>query len=574
MTYPPTLSDDRSLDAAIASIGIRKDRPVLIIVGWAANEPSRGVRDAAKLLLRHQVLPAVATHGAVIVTGGTDAGLMALVGQLKHRHAEIELIGVTPISKIDGSASDGAAPEPNHHIITTPGEDWGDEGPYLVDIAERIAGGCSITVLAMGGNDGTARELELARTRGWPTLLITGMGEKSATDLYAASNHAAQLKPMPGDTRRGPSWLSGLLRRHQGVPLLPFTHLLVAADVNDRPTAGRALQWGLSDDRVLKDAWTRFDIADAEAVLRKKPFDRLAWIVLGMATLGALAALLMTALTVTQSGPAWAAIVLKAAVTALSLIAAALLAFLDRQSRSRAWVEMRAAAESLIQTIYLYRACAGVFNEPGNPQTTLSERVHVVDAATSGRYLRITLADHRLRTADILAGVATPAWPPQHLSSRIARCDDLVGPLSGTVYDESRVLDQVRRFEDTSRLQSWRAARLAAWIFALSAVGAGLLAASWRVGGLGFGSAAAAAAAAAVISWREYTSYEPLSESRDATATLLRGARGRWLARPDGQRALRRYAQAVEGILATEGNEWARLTSQVHQSWLERNRRR
>lgn len=282
----------------------------------------------------------------------------------------------------------------------------------------------------------------------------------------------------------------------------------------------------------------------------------------------------MIGLAIADVGPSWPKTASKGAVTALSLVAAALLAFLERESRTRAWVEMRAAAESLIQTIYLYRARAGTFKNLSDLQTALSERVHAVDAATSGRYLRTTLATHQLRAAEVLSGFGVAPWPPMQLASRVANCDSLVGPLSGDVYDESRVVDQIRRFEDNSRVQTWRATRLAAWIFALSAGAAGLLAASWRVGGLSIGAAALAAAVAAIVSWREYAAYEPLTESRDATATLLRGARGRWLARATKENALRRYVREVEEVLASEGTEWVRLTHQVHQSWLERTRRR
>ena len=96
--------------------------------------------------------------GAAIVDGGTDAGVMRLLGRAHARAgANVPLVGVIvrALAALPGEPrrDDGAPPEPNHtHIVLVPGASWGDEAPWIARLAGAIAGDRpSVTVLVNGG---------------------------------------------------------------------------------------------------------------------------------------------------------------------------------------------------------------------------------------------------------------------------------------------------------------------------------------------------------------------------------------------------------------------------------------
>ena len=84
--------------------------------------------------------------GAAIVDGGTDAGVMRLMGQARHEtNATFPLVGVSAVGTVvlpgaSSSPPDAAPLEPHHtHFILVPGSEWGDESPWLPRVASGLA---------------------------------------------------------------------------------------------------------------------------------------------------------------------------------------------------------------------------------------------------------------------------------------------------------------------------------------------------------------------------------------------------------------------------------------------------
>jgi hypothetical protein len=96
---------------------------------------------------------------AYVVDGGTDAGVMRLMGEARTQiGAKFALIGVAPVSKVALPNSleppaDSTPLEPNHsHFLLVPGSNWGDESPWLAQLATVLANGApSVTILINGG---------------------------------------------------------------------------------------------------------------------------------------------------------------------------------------------------------------------------------------------------------------------------------------------------------------------------------------------------------------------------------------------------------------------------------------
>jgi len=182
---------DGDLRVALATLGLPHPRPVFVLVGGAS-----GMDDAASDAIRHvladAVLPVLADNDVAVVDGGTDAGVMRMIGRARAAHgADFPLVGVAAEGTVvlPGQVSDGGegAPLERHHshFILVPGDKWGDESPWLARTATAIAEGApSVTVLINGGQisfQDVAHSLADRR----PVLVIDGTG-RTADRIAAA----------------------------------------------------------------------------------------------------------------------------------------------------------------------------------------------------------------------------------------------------------------------------------------------------------------------------------------------------------------------------------------------------
>ncbi len=203
-----TVSETAELPHALANIGLGSSRPILVIVGGASQ-----ISDADFIRIQSlfvQVLAPIAeTLGACVVDGGTDAGVMRLMGYARNQiKAQFPLIGVAPIGKViipeqTTTPSDDACPlQSDHtHFVLVPGDNWGDESSWIVDVATVLAGEYpSVTVLINGGeitfadalNSVSAGRLVIAVAGSGRTAdklasaLVGGVTDERATKLAAS----------------------------------------------------------------------------------------------------------------------------------------------------------------------------------------------------------------------------------------------------------------------------------------------------------------------------------------------------------------------------------------------------
>ena len=179
------------LAAAIAGLGLCEPRPVLVVVGGASGLDESG-KERLSVLFRQALVPVAVTGQAVVVDGGTDAGVMQLIGRARATGTSgFPLVGVAAENTVmlpgDGADPGDRAPlEGNHsHFVLVPGSSWGDESPWIARVATEIAGNApSATVLINGGEiafHDVAHSIEVGR----PVLVVAGTG-RTADKIAAA----------------------------------------------------------------------------------------------------------------------------------------------------------------------------------------------------------------------------------------------------------------------------------------------------------------------------------------------------------------------------------------------------
>jgi hypothetical protein len=185
--------------SALQDNGLRRGRPVLVLVGGAdAMDPS--VLTPLEHVLRTVVLPLLDRRDAAAIDGGTDSGVMRVIGQA-HRAAGygFPLVGVAA----EGTVSVPGAPapgsgraelDPNHtHVVLVPGSEWGDESPWLSTVADVVADGAPSVTVVVNGGEITFDDVLASLHSGRPVVVLEGTGR--AADEIAGATAGRTAEP-------------------------------------------------------------------------------------------------------------------------------------------------------------------------------------------------------------------------------------------------------------------------------------------------------------------------------------------------------------------------------------------
>jgi hypothetical protein len=176
------------IPAALDGVSIGRGTPVLVLIGGAGGMDDDVVRMWEKVLL-DAVLPVVRTHHAAVVDGGTDSGVMRAIGRARSAAgASFPLVGVAargtlPLSSTPPTAGTASADKNHTHLVLVPGSEWGDESPWLADVADVIAEGRPSVTLLVNGGDIAFDDADRSLSRGRPVVVLAGTGRTA--DLIA-----------------------------------------------------------------------------------------------------------------------------------------------------------------------------------------------------------------------------------------------------------------------------------------------------------------------------------------------------------------------------------------------------
>ena len=357
MVAPPA---GTSASAILKALDIEQPKALILLSGGAA-----GLEEALKprlfQLFSRGLARVAADAGALIIDGGTQSGVMAMMGQgVADRGRKSPLLGIAPAGKVTysggpvpGGSKDSAPLDPNHsYFVLVDCNEWGGEIDMMYELADSLGKRIPVvTVLVNGGPISKGEVLRSVR-RGWPIFVIQGSGR-------LADEIAKLHKEKPAFIEDS---VIAEIMNEGNIILFP-----IDGSVEELK---RKLSHQLNIDQMLKLAWERFALYDENSKRQQTSFQKLQrWVLI----LGVLATLF--ALTQTQfkkdgllADNDWQNKVLHYAIVIMPIGISILMAAINRFRTGNKWILLRSSAEAIKREIYRYRGGAEIYNNPQPPQ--------------------------------------------------------------------------------------------------------------------------------------------------------------------------------------------------------------
>lgn len=186
---------DTPVDEIIRVLNIPIPGPCLFISGGAGGMSDEDVKKT-RLIMDEGVAQFAAQHGLIVIDGGTESGVMQMIGEARrNHHYGFPLIGVAPLGKVNypGHINRDSEAElnSNHsHFVLVNTDEWGGESQMIIDLTRAISGykkEPALGVLINGGKV-SQQDIYLATAKGdqkIPILVLEGSG-RFAEELATA----------------------------------------------------------------------------------------------------------------------------------------------------------------------------------------------------------------------------------------------------------------------------------------------------------------------------------------------------------------------------------------------------
>jgi len=520
----------------LQALSLKQPKALILVIGGAA-ELDEAVKPRLVQLCGRGIARATASIDALILDGGTQAGVMALVGQgVADRGRKTALVGVAPAGKVtypdgpaDGSIPDGAALDPNHsHFVLVDSHEWGGELETTYALAEALAKTIPVVTVLINGGPLTRDEVLRSVRQGWPIIVVQGSG-RLADDIATLW----QDKPsFIADPVLAEIIADGVIH------LFPLDGAVAALE--DLIT--RQLRGGTT----LKLAWERFALYDMNASRHQTNFRTLQGWILGLGVLGTALALTHTTLKQTVPNGLVGMDLLHVVIVIVPITMAILVAAANRFNAGNKWVVLRASAEAIKQEIFRYRTRAASYIDPQMPQ--LSREATLASKIES-------ISRHLMQTDVNLSALRPDAGPIPPPMNGTTGTNDGFSFLTPERYISLRLVDQCTYYQGKAiRLE--RQLRLLQWsIYIFGGVGT-LLAAI----GLDLWIALTTALLTACTTYLGYQQIENTLMKYNQAATDLANVQGWWMAlsldERTNQQNVDKLVEHTEKILAGELTGW------------------
>jgi len=173
------------LPQAISDLNLKDRYPVIVLIGGDIDK-----HQAVITLQAVKTISKIAEEmHIVIVCGGTNMGVMAEVGQIRRqKHYKFPLVGVAPEGLVAWPGGPYSTKflwwgekrwqlESHYsHFILVPGNQFGDESPWIVDTATALSRGHQSVTILINGGEVSRKDIDLSLEQGRPVIALSHTG--------------------------------------------------------------------------------------------------------------------------------------------------------------------------------------------------------------------------------------------------------------------------------------------------------------------------------------------------------------------------------------------------------------
>ncbi len=537
----------------LKTLGFQQPKALIIVIG-DANEFDDSLKARLKFLCNLGIARVAAEGEAVIIDGGTQAGIMEMMGQaVAEQGRQSILLGVAPSGivtypggPVGGSISQSAPLDPNHsHFVLVEGNNWGDETSMMYKLVDELGKKIPVLAILVGGGEIAKHEAWQTVQRRWPLIVIKGAGGTADTIATLWEKKKTQQR---NDTASSPD------------PEL--TEIIDKGDVHLFPLDGTVEQFEkllkqlLYRTPILSHAWELFALFDENAKRQRENFEKLQiWIVrVGVAATAAVVLQVFLRSNKILTTGTLADQIVHGIIVFLPIIVSILIAGASRFTPGNKWVLLRASAETVKREIYRYRTGTGAYNKDVEPSPQSASRRKQMLSPQENFSEKIADISSQLMQTEMNTSALRPysgPIPPKMYGAE--EKDDGYSKLTPDHYISIRIDDQLSYFRGKTNGLSAELARYYWLIFIAGGLGT-LLAAL----GLEPFVALTAALAAAFASYLEYRQTQYTLVKYNQTLSNLNSAKNLWMGLPEEKRIenFDELVNTTEQILETENAGW------------------
>jgi hypothetical protein len=542
-----TASPEASARGLLEELGFGQPKSLIMLTGGADE-----LDDALKAQLDPlfvSIARAAAELGALIIDGGTSAGIMQMMGRsMAEQKRKTPLLGVAPREQVsypggpvEAEVEGKVALEPNHsHFVLVEGKDWGDEVETMYGLAEELSRSVPVLTLLINGGPVAKQELLESVRRGWPIIVIEGSGR--------LADEVARLWREKSEPEESAQLAE--IKDPQLVQIIAEGRIHLYSS-NAAASDLQRLMLQLGGDHTLRTAWEQFALYDYNAGLHQTGFKRLLLAILMLGVAGTVLALTQKQLVLWTGGTGrWGSLAasLRPFIVLIPITTSVLLAANNRFQARKKWILLRGGAEALKREIYRYRTRTGSYN---NQQTAASSVSREVTLAR-----QVVAINRSLSRTEVKSSALRPyqgTIPPEMFGA--TKSDDGFSQLTPERYLLIRLGDQINYYETKTNTLERRLKRLQWTIYITGGVGTFLAAM-----GAELWIALTTALATALAAYLSQNQIEDTLMSYNQALSDLHNVRSWWTSLTDAERRdqsnIDNLVEQTEKILEGESVGW------------------
>lgn len=541
--FPPVKAKPEEI---ITALGINPHKPVITIIGGAASIDESLTPRLIQLFSRG-IARAAAETNAIIIDGGTQSGVMAMMGQgVADRGHKSTLLGVAPVGLVTypgGPEEASVQLDPNHsHFVLVEGNAWGSETATMYKLVKELTKEArGVAILAGGGKNSIAEAIQAIR-QNLSLIVIEGSGGL-ADEIAEAWKNRATLPEAP---------LMAEIIEDGEIHLYSLSNSVKGLQ--------RIIIRELGGDSVLAQAWGVFADYDLNANIQQKRFHNMQISILMVGIMGTALTLILEVFgprdatgkeIITAWDPWWA---LRKLLIIVPILLTVLVTAANRFKQGNKWLLLRAGAEAIKREIYCYRTRAMYYHPrsaESPPEQELSKRVEFITKSTM---------QTEVNTSALVPYNKSLGFPPYMYATQGK--DDGFSFLTPDRYVEVRLNGQLNYFQKRSIMLD-RQLKLFQWlILIIGGVGTYLVAVNQQVW-----IALTTSVVAAMTTFLGYRQTEETLTNYNQAATDLAKLKAWWNAlSPDEQEKQKNVdtlIDSTERVLESELTKWSQKIQNV-----------